>query len=303
MNALVIGYGSIGSRHARILKELGCPTAVVSNRSIDFSPSFKTLSEALRSAKPSYVVIANKTSEHYPTLRDLKKDGFSGVVMVEKPLFLHQEHFEEKGFEKVVIGYNLRFHPLIQRLKTALREEKVISVQAYVGKYLPEWHSGQDYRRSYSAVKNSGGGVLRDLSHELDYLNWIFEGWSGVAAVGGRYSHLEIDSDDAFSLMMTMERCPMVTLQMNYLDRVSRREILVNTNLHTFKVDLVKGQLEKDNAQENIVVDRDYTYREEHLAVLSKKYGALCSFNEGMNVMHLIETAERAACEKRWIFK
>ena len=86
MKTLVVGYGSIGSRHARLLTSLGCEVAVVSSRDIDHPVRYRTLADAL-SWKPDYVVIANRTSQHYQTLKELAASGFTGTVLVEKPLF------------------------------------------------------------------------------------------------------------------------------------------------------------------------------------------------------------------------
>jgi len=87
VNALVIGYGSIGQRHARILGELGCRVAVVSRRSIPFSPCFSTLKDALTGWCPDYVVVASRTNEHLKSVQDLARYGFQGRVLMEKPLF------------------------------------------------------------------------------------------------------------------------------------------------------------------------------------------------------------------------
>ena len=65
LKVLVIGYGSIGMRHTAVLKELGCQTAVMSRRSIDFYPSYTSLPEAIDGFQPEYVVVATRTSEHY----------------------------------------------------------------------------------------------------------------------------------------------------------------------------------------------------------------------------------------------
>ena len=89
MKTIVIGYGSIGSRHARILSELGCQVSVVSKREVDFNRSFNSLKSSLENETPQYIVIANKTSEHYKTLLELIELDFTGVVLIEKPFFLH----------------------------------------------------------------------------------------------------------------------------------------------------------------------------------------------------------------------
>lgn len=243
MKALVIGYGSIGSRHARILAELCCDVAVVSSRDIHVERCFHGISQALQEFGPEYVVIASETARHFSDVVEIATCGFTGTVLVEKPLFQVVKALPKNCFDRGYVAYNLRFHPLIVRLSELLADENIISVQAYVGQYLPTWRPDQDYRQCYSANQCSGGGALRDLSHELDYLNWLLGGWLSVTALGGHFSPLEITSDDVFAIMLTTRRCPVVTVQLNYLDRQTRREIIINTAERTFGVDFVTGRL------------------------------------------------------------
>lgn len=301
MKALVIGYGSIGARHARILSELGCHVAVVSRREVDFPLICHDVAEALAAERPDYVVIANETKQHHDTLLSLAELGYTGTVLVEKPLFGNWMELPSLPFRKVFVAYNLRFHPLIQRLKTELEGERILSVQAYVGQYLPDWRPTSDYRLSYSASAEQGGGVLRDLSHELDYLTWMLGNWERVSALGGHLSSLEITSDDIFALMLVTPLCPIVTLQLNYLDRMGRRFILINTARHTIEVDLIKGTITVDRDSESFGTGRDDTYRAMHEAILSGSADALCSLDEGLETLRLIEAVERAAKHGKWV--
>jgi len=300
MKALVIGYGSIGNRHARLLTSLGCEVAVLSSRNIDIPVRFRTLTEAL-SWQPGYVVVANRTSEHYRTLVALAEHGFSGTVLVEKPLFHHEATLPSLGFERVYVGYNLRFHPVLQRLQSVMKNEKLISAECYVGGYLPDWRPDTDYRDCYSADIKLGGGVLRDLSHELDYLNWLLGGWERLIAAGGHYSSLEIESDDAWVIMMSTRKCPLVSVQLNYLDRAARRRILINTDNHTIEADLKNGSIMFDDQLEEFMSVRDYTYTEQHRAILDNRSEFLCTIEEGIDVMRMIHAAEQSVKKKKWI--
>ena len=302
MKTLVIGYGSIGQRHARLLVELGCQVAVMSRRSIEFSPSYADLSEALACWQPDYVVVANRTSEHHQTIEALVQYGFQGRVLVEKPLFDKPSELPAHAFFQAAVAYNLRCHPLLTRLKSFLSDSaNLFTASIYVGSYLPDWRPNTDYRQGYSAKKNEGGGVLRDLSHELDYALWLFGPWRKLTALCGHFSPLEIDSDDACSLLMETERCPLVSIHMNYLDRVPRREISVNTDQHTVRVDLIKNTLEINGVQEVFSVARDDTYRAQHQAMLDGNVEGLCTLGEAMETLFTIETAEQAALSHRWI--
>lgn len=301
MKALVIGYGSIGARHARLLAELGYRTAVVSEREVNFPATYSGLAEALVVEQPDYVVIANATNQHHGTLLILAQLGYTGTVLVEKPIFNHPLVVQPHTFKNVFVAYNLRFHPIIQRLKTLLEGERMLSVQAYVGQYLPDWRPTSDYRASYSASTEKGGGALRDLSHELDYLTWMLAGWERVSALGGHLSSLEITSDDVFALMLVTPACPIVTLQMNYLDRLARRFILINTSEHTFEADLIKGTITIDRDVESFITERDDTYRAMHEAILSGSTDNLCSLDEGLGILRLIKAAELSAKRGEWI--
>ncbi len=302
MKALVVGYGSIGARHVRLLRELGCTVSVVSRREIDHAPRFPTVAEALAQERLDYVVVANRTSEHAATLRELQAGGFCGPILVEKPLFGTAGKLPDGMERNVYVAYNLRFHPAIQALRERLAGERPVSAHVYVGQYLPAWRPGTDYRASYSAHRAEGGGVLRDLSHELDYLLWLFGNWSAVSAIGGHYSTLEIDSDDVFSVTLSMQLCPVVTVNMNYLDRIGQRRIVVNTDTHTLRADLVAGTVELDGVAQRVDCDRDQTYRLQHQAVLGGDTRTLSSAVEGLEVVRLVEAIEQANARRAWVF-
>lgn len=219
MNCLIIGYGSIGTRHANILKEMEHSVHVVSKRNVNAFPCYSSIKEALQNKNFGYVIISNETYKHYNSFMELNEHGYSGKLLIEKPVFLEPSSISQSDFENVFVAYNLRFHPVIQKLHEFLNGKEIYSIQVYVGQHLPSWRPSINYTKCYSASKAQGGGVLRDLSHELDYINWIAGGWKRVAAIGGKFSDLKIDSDDVFVLLLEMENCPVTSVQMNYLDR------------------------------------------------------------------------------------
>jgi predicted dehydrogenase len=186
-------------------------------------------------------------------------------------------------------------------LADAIAGDTLVSIHAYCGQYLPHWRPGTDFRKSYSADADRGGGVLRDLSHELDYLMWLCGPWRRVAAIGGRLSDLDIASDDCWALLLELERCPAVSLQINYLDRSGRRQIVINSQTHTYCADLVLGTLTRDGETQTFAVDRDQSYRAQHMAVLGGEAGRLCTLSQGERIMALIEAIERAAHLKTWV--
>ncbi len=107
INAVVVGLGSIGQRHARVLKELGHAVTTVSRRG---DGDHTSIASAIAAARPGYAVIATETSQHAESLRQLAEADFRGSVLVEKPLFAHSAPAPDYPFASLVVGYNLRFH-------------------------------------------------------------------------------------------------------------------------------------------------------------------------------------------------
>jgi predicted dehydrogenase len=301
VNCLVVGYGSIGMRHANILKEMGHSVHVVSKRNVKEFSCNKTIRKALEEKHIDYVVISNETYKHYESFMEFRELGYSGKILIEKPAFSELHSLRETIVEDVFVAYNLRFHPVVQKLRALLQENQIYSIQAYSGQYLPDWRPGTDYTNCYSASKDMGGGVLRDLSHELDYINWIAGAWQRVTAIGGKFSDLQIDSDDNYVVLLEMKNCPIVSVQMNYLDRKARREIIINLKGNSIKADLILNTLEIRGEVEKFETERNLTYILQHKAILNGHYDYLCTLDQGMDVLKLIHAAEVAADKQIWI--
>lgn len=301
--ALVIGYGSIGQRHARVLEALGHEVAVASRRDVDHPRRFSSLEAALADFRPGYAVVASETALHRAAFQALRRSGFAGTTLIEKPLF-HDLAADDAAVEDgVFVAYNMRFHPLLLRLREWLEGRKLLAASIHVGQHLATWRPWRDYRESYSSQRALGGGVLRDLSHELDYVLWLFGPWRRVAAIGGATGALGIDADDRWSILLECERCPQVNVSLSYLDHAPRRQIAVNAADDSAVAEFFAGTFAAGDGKnsEHIAVEREESYRRQHDAILAARPGAACTYGEGYSVLRLIDAIERAAAEKRWI--
>jgi predicted dehydrogenase len=300
VNVAVVGAGSIGSRHQRILKQLGHQVSVVSANSPD--ADFRSVSDALERESFDYVVIASQTSQHVIDLSALINNRFSGRVLIEKPLFEKLHTLEDNNFSFAAVGYNLRFHPAIVWLKDTLPKlGKLSSANFYVGQYLPTWRPDSDYRKSSSARDISGGGVLRDLSHELDLVQYLFGDWQQLTAVGGKFSDLEIATDDTFSILMTSTKCNAISVQLNYIDRIKQRYITINGNNGTVSIDLISNTAKFNVLDVKFSVNADDSYVAQHLAVISNDSQNTCSLSEALKVVETIQAIEKSAEKLKWI--
>ena len=296
--SLIVGYGSIGRRHETVLNQLGSETAIVSGHAEGVYRSPET---GLEHFQPDYVVIANRTSEHVDTLDRLEVAGFGGDCLVEKPLSGERpKSFLAYSF-RVRVGYVLRFHPLFLAAAKLLQGQGIYSIHAYAGQYLPDWRPDTDFRKSYSSHKEQGGGVLRDLSHELDYLQALAGTWCKVAALGGHFSELEINSDDTYGLLFETEHCPVINCQVNYLDQNLRRDCSIQYEGGTLHLDFIGNRLIHNGTEKLFQVERNDLFRAMHLSALDHKSKEGCTLDEGMDTVTLIEAAERSNNEHTWV--
>lgn len=299
--AIVIGQGSIGKRHARILPELACDVAVVSHREQPERRCYPNIATALAQEQPDYVVIANETSCHHAALEELSTAGFTGAVLIEKPLFDRRRPPPTGRFKKSAVAYNLRFHPVLLALRQQIADRRILAVEIYAGQWLPDWRPGISHRDSYSSHAVQGGGVLRDLSHELDLISWLFGPWSRIAALGGRRSDLTVDSDDMWTVLFELDSGTAVTLHLNYLDRPGRRRLIVLTPDTTLVADLPASTLTINGTEIRFDTGRDETYRAEHRAMIANGPGELCSISAGLDVLDTIAAIEHAAKSRSFV--
>ncbi len=213
---LIVGHGSIGKRHLRLARDI-LPDAdirILRRQECASIPEhangcFSSPEQAVAFA-PQIAVIANPATFHICVAQSLAQIGTH--LFIEKPLSASLEGVgqlletcREQGVV-CMIGYNLRFLPSLQKFRQLLIENavgKVLSIRCEIGQYLPSWRPEMDYRQSVSARSELGGGVLLELSHELDYLRWIFGEVERVSASLSRQSGLAIDVEDTVHLILT----------------------------------------------------------------------------------------------------
>jgi predicted dehydrogenase len=295
-NVLVIGYGSIGRRHVEILNRMEGVQRIelVTKQDINEYKIYKTLEQVPNLQDFDYFVVASETHKHFDQLVQLDKALHQKTILVEKPLY-HCFYPRKDISNKVFVAYNLRFHPVLQELKRKIVGTKVLSANIMVGQYLPDWRPDRDYRKSYSADVEKGGGVLLDLSHEIDYIQWLFGRLQKLAAISQKISNLEISSDDYMSLIGRTVNGTYVTLTMDYLSKIPLRQIVIQTQKRTYIADLVRNTLKQSSHTselgEDILVDvcRNTTYLGMHRAILNGETKDISSYEDGIRTMKIIE--------------
>lgn len=303
MKLLVIGYGSIGARHARLAAELGCEVKVVSRNAACPFPRLESIQQAIEGWQPDRVVVANETGLHSPVVLALDEAGCECPVLVEKPIFMSAKQIPDRILERrapLFVAYNMRFHPAVLALREWISDQPLVSAAFAVGQYLPDWRPGTNYSESYSANPELGGGVLRDLSHEIDLALWLCGSWEKVCALGGHFSHLDIRSDDSYAVIARAAQCPQLTVSLNYLNRPAYRSIFIHSNVGTAHLDLMSASLSINGELSSFQLTRDTMYIRQLEAFLRCDATVLCSLHEGIECLYAIEAVENASRDETW---
>lgn len=293
MKVLIIGYGSIGKRHFEVLSSLVTikEISIVTKQRLTQKTTYSTLEEIKNLNDYDYFLIASETSKHYEQLQYLESKVNDKLIFCEKPLFETKKSLVVRN-NKVYIGYVLRFHPLLEKLKELIKNEFILNINASCGQYLPAWRDG-DYRDSYSSKKEEGGGVLLDLSHEIDYVQYLCGKIDEVKSYQVKISDLEIDSDDLTTLVGKTTKGVVINISIDYISKITHRGIYLNTLNSSYKLDFINNTLTQKDKQgftemfksENL--ERNSMFEKMHRSILDDKVDA-CTYVEALDVMDVI---------------
>lgn len=310
MKVLFYGLGSIGKRHARIINEIFPEIGIYalrSNKGINEKLESETYihnifdeKEAF-SLKPNIVFITNPTSMHI-------KAGIAASenrcdIFMEKPLSNNLDNIEtllsmiERKKVITLMGCNMRFHPIILKVKDYIENKKlgkVLSFNVCCGSYLPEWRPWQDYSKSYSASKELGGGVVLDLIHEIDYTKYLFGDFKMIKSIVGKKSNLNIDTEDYADIILKTDKEISGSIHLDYYRKQSKREINITFENGALCADLINNSLNVNgdifDEITKFKIDRDYMYKEQikyFINCIKNREDTFNDINEGYRVLKI----------------
>lgn len=283
---LFTGLGSIGERHLRLLQNHDEPMELHAYRSggideVAFPDVVQhaSLTDAL-AMDPDIAFITNPTSLHVGTATVCAEAGCH--LFIEKPLSHTLDGVDEliatvsdNGL-LTYVACVLRFHPVLQRISTLLANDsigEVYSFRVYSGSYLPDWRPEQDYRTSYSADPEMGGGVVMDLIHEIDYSYWLFGDLMTVRSWVGQVSSLDIESEDLAETIVETEAGVVGQIHLDYYRSDPRRTIEISGESGVIRGDLIDNtvtiQTSSEQNIEHYDIDREELYKRQLDSFLS----------------------------------
>ena len=327
MKFLIAGFGSIGRRHFRNLRSLGENDILFyrTNQSTlpdDEIKAYQVETDLQRALAyhPTAVIISNPTAFHLKVAIPAVEAGCH--VLLEKPISHSMDGVEtfvrlvqEKDVQ-VLVGYQFRFHPGLQKIKSLLNEQvlgKVISVNAHWGEYLPGWHPWENYKQSYSARADLGGGVVLTLSHPLDYLRWLFGEVESVSGFVSTSGDLGIEVEDTAVINLKFENGMLGSVYLDYNQRPASHRLEIIGSEGTIQWDYKDGAVrwyQSAKGQNNVWheykppkdFDRNTMFlsqMEHFLNVINGKELPRCTLHDGVRALQIAMAVYESAKSKR----
>lgn len=307
---LVLGCGSIGRKHMANLKALGrrvvaCdPDAerrgwVEKELGVDTTDSL----ESGLALAPEAVWICTPPNAHASTAaRALRARR---PTFVEKPLahtlVSGRALVKAAGRVPAAVGYQLRWHPALRWLKARLDSGawgRLLFLRAEFGQYLPDWRPWQDFRRSYTARKALGGGILLDASHELDLVRWLGGEAKSVSCLAKRLS-LPVDVEDTAALLLELRSGAIAEVHLDMVQRGFRRGVLLGCEKATVEFALPASRVTVTKGRGRVFTkdfpfDPNELYLSQTKAFLNGSKGVVTPA-DALKTLELVEAARRSS--------
>ncbi len=321
MRFLICGLGSIGRRHLRNLVALGQKDIVLHRTGKSTMPEEelkpypveRDLSHALDRWSPDAVLVTNPTALHVEVAIPAARAGCH--ILLEKPISDRLSDADEleralaQGGGTLLMGFQYRHHPGLQAVKRLVAQQEVgrpLNAHAHYGDYLPDWHPWEDYRQSYSARRELGGGALLTLCHPFDYLAWIAGEVESVSAYAGRSGSLELDVEDMADVLMAHAGGMQSSVHLDFHQRPSQHWLEIVCTAGTIRWNQDDGSARWWSAATESWheqrppngFDRNAMFLEEmrhFLRVIAGRSDPVCDLQDGRRALAIALAAHRAA--------
>ncbi len=334
MKILIAGLGSIGRRHLRNLQALGehdillfrTGNSTLPNDELSGLPVEMDLQSAL-AQRPQAVIVSNPTALHLEVAIPAAEAGCH--LLIEKPVSHSLQRLDElqaavqRGGGQVLVGFHFRHHPGLQKVASLIASGaigKPLSARAHWGEYLPGWHPWEDYRQTYSARPDLGGGVILTLSHPLDYLRWLLGDVAAVWAFTGRLNDLELQVEDTAEIGLQFNSGVLGSVHLDYNQRPSAHTLDIIGSCGSLHWENNTGAVSLSRTTDEAQAsdgppgwetfpappgfERNHLFLDEmrhFLAVARGEAAPLCTLQDGVQALRVALAARQSALERRLV--
>ncbi len=281
----VIGFGSISNRHRMNLRALFPEALIVGlsssgRKPLESPPNLDVILpnfESLLGRKTDFVIIASPSTMHFQHAAPLIEKGIP--VLIEKPLTERKEtseslyHLARNSNSFVAVGYCLRYRKALHQVKQVLDSKNigdVLNVSVDVGQYLPDWRPNVNFKDTVSARKDLGGGALLELSHELDYIQFLFGELKPISSIIKSSKQLGLDVEDIVDFVCKTADDTVISFHLDFLKREAVRRCIISGTNGEIEWDLLEDvvTLKRSAKTQTIYKKNDYDPNDMYLDML-----------------------------------
>ncbi len=316
---LVVGCGSIGKRHARLLTErrevqvLVCdPLPENLGQALEQAPGARGFSDfdTALAEGPDAVFICTPNHLHRPMAEAALRAGCH--VLCEKPIADTVENAEamvaaaEAAETMFTVGYSLRSHAGLRRLKELVDSGmcgNLVGGRAMVGTYFTLMCATTPYRLT------EPNALIIDYTHLLDYLALLLGPIVRVSAECATLGDLPMmPRPNVFSVLLTHQSGALSQMHADYVQLPQRSQAEVYGDRAVLAYDFQEYELriftrDKPGYEvERVVTARDDIYRVQIAEFLQRIHGdrvPICSAREGLAALKTAMAAVKSAEEHR----
>ncbi len=313
---LIIGFGSSAKRHIANIKKikknvfffiLSRKKKINLNVKKNNFKHIKKINE-IYNDNISHSFICTGANEHFKYLKILSK--IKTDIFVEKPLDDSNKNINKirkiykANKNKIYVGYNLLFsHSLNFIKKINLKKKEINKVGVKAGYYLPFWRN-DDYRLGVSSDKNKGGGVLLELSHEINYLIWIFGRPLWASALLKKSSNLKINVEDSAYIVLGYKNFNCL-VELDFISKKYLRFCQIDTNNFSYFWNFKKNNLIAFNNKKKskVLFNKKFNLNDSYFNQLkfffnSKKSKFQKYFDFAMDTLQVIDAIKNSSKKK-----
>jgi predicted dehydrogenase len=294
----IVGSGSAAKQHLTASEELGLECVLITQRDMpDSVKTFKSIFSSESEYRPTHYIVANASHLHSSTIAEIRSMNSEVLILCEKPL-MNCEWL--KSDRNVRVGFNLRFCAELMALKSELRKltSRVNSVSIEYGRDLRTWRASALREDSYSKFSSKGGGVLHDLSHELDFIVYLFGKPSKLVSIGGSFSDITTDSYDLFNVFLKCDSYDVGSIHLNCVSPEPFRKIRILGKDIFLEADLIQHTLRIGS--ETQFFESTPIFKNQ-LRVFLEKPNSLPGVDEGIYIDNLIKSIVSSNTLEQWV--
>ena len=175
---------------------------------------------------------------------------------------------------------------------------------------MPDWHPWEDYKQSYSARADLGGGVTLTLSRPFDYLPWLIGPVASLSAMLGQNRVLDIEVDEQSQTLLQFASGALGTVQLDYLQKPAAHWVEIQCErgnlVCDFHTNYFKQYVNAEDKLHEFPPEPDFDRNQLFLAqtrhfieVVSGQAEPNCTLEDGIHALEIalvaLESAKRGA--------